>query len=47
MRHPNVLAFKDTLEVDEKGTIALYVITEPVAPLTEVLHELDIEGPAR
>ena len=47
MRHPNVLAFKDTLEVDEKTATALYVITEPVAPLTEVLQELDVKGPAR
>ena len=47
MRHPNVLAFKGTLEVEEKGNTALYVITEPVAPLTEVLQQLDIQGVAR
>ena len=47
MRHPNVLAFKDTLEVEEKSATALYVITEPVAPLTEVLQQLAVEGPAR
>ena len=47
VRHPNVLAFKDTLEVEEKSTTALYVITEPVAPLTEVLQQLDVERPAR
>ena len=47
MRHPNVLAFKDTLEVEEKGITSLYVITEPVEPLTEVLQQLDIQGQAR
>jgi SCY1-like protein 1 len=47
VRHPNVLAFKETLEVEEKGATVLYVITEAVAPLTEVLQQLDIEGHAR
>lgn len=47
MRHPNVLALKDTLEVEEKGATVLYVITEPVIPLTEVLQQLDVEGLAR
>ncbi|CAK0749386.1 hypothetical protein CVIRNUC_001906 [Coccomyxa viridis] len=47
VRHPNVLAFKDTLEVEEKGSTSLYVVTEPVEPLTEVLQQLDIQGQAR
>ena len=42
-----MLAFKETLEVEEKGVSVLYVITEVVAPLTEVLQQLDIEGHAR
>ena len=42
-----MLAFKETVEVEEKGATVLYVITEAVAPLTDVLQQLDIEGHAR
>lgn len=37
LRHPNVLVFKDSLEVEERGEAVLYLITEPVTPLSEVL----------
>ncbi len=47
LRHPNVLAFKDTAEVEEKGETVLYLVTEPVKPLADVLEELDMEGSAR
>ena len=47
VRHPNVLALKDTLEVEEKGLTTLYIITEPVTPLVDILKERGIEGPAR
>lgn len=47
VRHPNILAFRDTLEVEEKGCTTLYVVTEPVSPLAEVLGQLEMEGSAR
>jgi SCY1-like protein 1 len=47
VRHPNVLALRDTIEVEEKGLTSIYIITEPVTPLIDVLEELDVAGPAR
>ena len=47
MRHPNILAFKDTLELEEKHETVIYVVTEPVTPLEELLAELDVQGEAR
>jgi SCY1-like protein 1 len=44
LRHPNVLAFKDSLEVQEKGQTVLYLVTEAVRPLAMVLQELDLSG---
>ncbi|KAL4446317.1 hypothetical protein ABPG77_003124 [Micractinium sp. CCAP 211/92] len=37
LRHPNVLVFKDSLEVEERGETVLYLVTEQVTPLSEVL----------
>ena len=42
-----MLAFKDTAEVDEKGETVIYIVTEPVTPLLEVLKQLDMEGTSR
>lgn len=42
MRHPNILAFKDSQEVTEKGVTTLYLITEPAQPLRDVLTEVDL-----
>ena len=47
VRHPNILALKDTMEVEDKGMTTLYIITEPVTPLAEILKEREMEGPAR
>ena len=47
LRHPNVLSFKDTAELDERGETVIYLVTEPVTPLLEVLQTLDMTGPAR
>lgn len=47
VRHPNVLAFKDMLEVEDKHEVTIYVVTEPVTPLAETLAELDVQGEAR
>ncbi|WIA22885.1 hypothetical protein OEZ86_009825 [Tetradesmus obliquus] len=44
LRHPNVLAFKDSLEVQEKGMTVLYLVTEAVRPLAMVMQELDLSG---
>ena len=47
LRHPNVLSFKDTAELEERGETIIYIVTEPVTPLAEVLQSLDVAGPAR
>ena len=47
VRHPNILAFKDTLELEEKHETVIYVVTESVTPLEELLAELDVQGEAR
>ncbi|KIZ00224.1 putative inactive serine/threonine-protein kinase scy1 [Monoraphidium neglectum] len=47
LRHPNVLSFKDSLEAQEKGGTAIYLVTEPVKPLAMVLRELDLSGTHR
>ncbi|KAL3157198.1 hypothetical protein ABBQ38_001437 [Trebouxia sp. C0009 RCD-2024] len=47
LRHPNVLSFKDTAELDERGETVIYLVTEPVTPLLDVLQTIDMTGPAR
>lgn len=47
LRHPNVLAFKDSVETTEKGATVIYLVTEPVKPLKLVLQELNLEGQHR
>ena len=47
LRHPNILAFKDTAEVEEKGETVIYLVTEPCKPLADALEELDMTGSAR
>ena len=47
LRHPNVLAFKDSAETTEKGATVIYLVTEPVQPLRLVLQELDLHGQHR
>ena len=47
VRHPNILALKNALELEDKGVTTLYIITEPVTPLGEILREVSMEGPAR
>jgi hypothetical protein len=47
LRHPNVLSFKDSLEVPDKGGAALYLVTEPARPLAAVLAELQLTGQHR
>lgn len=42
LRHPNVLTYKDSHEISEKGGTTLYLITEPVSPLARVLKEVEL-----
>ncbi|GMH33401.1 hypothetical protein BSKO_01235 [Bryopsis sp. KO-2023] len=42
LRHPNVVTFKDTVEIEEKGSVTVYLVTEPVQPLKLVLDELTL-----
>lgn len=47
LRHPNVLAFKDSIEVQEKGQHVVYLVTQAVRPLITVLKELNLAGQHR
>ena len=49
LRHPHVLQFKDSVEVDgdKPGTVTLYLVTEPVQPLSTVLQDLRLDGSQR
>jgi hypothetical protein len=47
LRHPNILCFKDTAEMEDKGEAALYLVTEPVTPLLDVLDTINVRGPER
>ncbi|GIL51106.1 hypothetical protein Vafri_7196 [Volvox africanus] len=47
LRHPNILAFKDSCETTEKGATVIMLVTEPVKPLKDVLKELELEGQHR
>lgn len=44
LRHPNVLAFKDSIEVQERGMHVVYLVTETVKPLATVLMEINLAG---
>lgn len=51
VRHPNVLSFLHTTEVEtnEGGLLrpTIYLVTEPVTPLSEKLRELSLQGSQR
>lgn len=47
LRHPNVLVFKDTAEVEERGETTVYLVTEPVRPLATVLDSIGVRGEER
>lgn len=42
-----MLAFKFTVEVEEKGETSIYLVTESVKPLADVLGALAITEDAR
>jgi len=47
LRHPNVLAFKDAVETEERGEHVVYLVTEAVSPLVPTLRSLGLTGPQR
>lgn len=47
LRHPNILQFKDTAEIEERGETVILVVTEPVMPLGEHLSSLNLKEPQR
>lgn len=47
MKHPNILTFKDSQEVEEKGETVIYLVTEAVTPLIDVLQSLNFTPEAR
>ena len=47
LRHPNILQFKETAEIEERGETVILVVTEPVMPLAEHLGGLELQGPPR
>lgn len=47
LRHPAILTFKDTVEMEEKGETVIYLMTEAVSPLATVLRDNDMRGPER
>jgi SCY1-like protein 1 len=47
LRHPNVLAFKDAVETEERGEYVVYLVTEAASPLVPTLRSLGLSGPQR
>jgi SCY1-like protein 1 len=47
LRHPNILQYRDSHELVEKGNTVIYLITQPVTPLKQIIEELKLEGKAR
>lgn len=43
LRHPNILQFKETAEVEERGETVIYLVTEACMPLADHLQRLDIQ----
>ncbi|XVF00378.1 hypothetical protein REPUB_Repub03eG0280400 [Reevesia pubescens] len=48
VRHPNILSFLHSTEVEAidgaSTKVTIYIVTEPVMPLSEKIKELDLEG---
>lgn len=51
VRHPNILSFLHSTEVETSDgsstKITIYIVTEPVMPLSEKIKELKLEGTQR
>lgn len=40
LRHPSILAYRDSMEIEERAGVTVYLVTEPCRPLKETLGEL-------
>lgn len=51
MRHPNILSFLHSTEAEvfdgNSTKVTIYIVTEPVMPLSEKIKELGLEGTQR
>ncbi|GMP69697.1 hypothetical protein CsSME_00028863 [Camellia sinensis var. sinensis] len=51
VRHPNILSFLHSMEaetfVGSTAKVTIYIVTEPVMPLSEKIRELGLEGTQR
>lgn len=48
VRHPNILSFLHSTEAEtfdgSTSKVTIYIVTEPVMPLSEKIKELGLEG---
>lgn len=51
VRHPNILSFLHSTEAETSDghstKVTIYIVTEPVMPLSEKIKELKLEGAQR
>lgn len=51
VRHPNILSFLHSTETEvlegPNAKITIYIVTEPVMPLSEKINELGLKGTQR
>lgn len=51
VRHPNILSFLHSTEAEtfdgSTAKVTIYIVTEPVMPLSEKIKELGLEGTQR
>eukprot|EP00232_Nephroselmis_pyriformis_P021277 CAMPEP_0182856568 /NCGR_PEP_ID=MMETSP0034_2-20130328/2514_1 /TAXON_ID=156128 /ORGANISM="Nephroselmis pyriformis, Strain CCMP717" /LENGTH=603 /DNA_ID=CAMNT_0024987663 /DNA_START=93 /DNA_END=1900 /DNA_ORIENTATION=- len=47
MRHPNIVLCHECPEIEGSPAPTLYIVTEPVTPLQDVLNDLQLDGPER
>ena len=41
LRHPNILRYVDTIEVEERGEYVVYLVTEPASSFEYTMHSMD------
>lgn len=51
VRHPNILSFLHSTEIEThdggSSKVTIYIVTEPVMPLSDKIKELGLEGTQR
>jgi len=51
VRHPNILSFLHSTEIETfdggSSKVTIYIVTEPVMPLSDKIQELGLEGTKR